>query len=105
MIHHSPNEVGVGLEKKHVMALIAKWKSMGMRPGWPDLEAIAMQRDGTWRLFMVEVKSEDGVLSQAQKDIRQEFRAKGIPYCIARSIKDVVEFLEWEGIDMRAKQW
>lgn len=101
MIHHSPNEIGVALEREHRMAVIGKWKRLGMRPGWPDLEAIAVQSDGTWRLIMIEVKSDEGTLSQAQKDVRRDFKAIGVLYCICRSVQDVEEFLRWEGVETR----
>lgn len=103
MIHHSPNELGVGLEREHRINLLTKWKSMGMRSGWPDLEALAKQRDGRAVFFVVEVKSENGELSENQIQVRTEFKALGVPYCIARSIQDVIEFLEWEKIDVRVK--
>jgi len=85
MIHHSPNEIGVRLEDNHRQMVIAKWKRLGMKAGWPDLEAFAAQKS----------------LSQAQKDVRDGFRALGVAYCVARSVQDVEEFLLWEKIDTR----
>ena len=99
LIHHSPNEFNMAGEQAR--NLVAAAKALGMRPGWPDLEAMAVQKDGTWRLLMIEVKSDTGELSQAQKEIREAFRRLGIPYCIARSVQDVQDFLEWENIDTR----
>jgi len=101
MIHHSPNEIGVRLEDNHRQMVIAKWKRLGMKAGWPDLEAFAAQKSGVYRPLMIEVKSDTGTLSQAQKDVRDGFRALGVAYCVARSVQDVEEFLLWEKIDTR----
>ena len=100
IIHHSPNEIGVALDEKHRIILISNWKRMGMMPGFPDLLVIAAQRDKPPLTFFIEVKA-DTELSQAQKDFREMARNLGLPYCIARSVQDVEDFLEWEGIDTR----
>ena len=101
LIHHSPNELEITADPEVRRIVVAKAKRKGMRPGWPDLEAVAVQRDGSWRLFLIEVKSENGDLSPTQKDVRDAFRRLQIPYCIARSVRDVEDFLEWERIDTR----
>ena len=38
VVHHSPNE------GRHKVAYRAKQKRLGMRAGWPDLEAVFRQR-------------------------------------------------------------
>lgn len=101
MIHHSPNELDVSLPEEQKRIVLGKAKGKGMRPGWPDLECFAVQKDGTAIPIMIEVKSDTGQLSQAQKDVRDGFRAIGVLYCIARSVQDVETFLEWEEIDTR----
>lgn len=101
MIHHSPNELDVSLPEEQKRAVLGRAKAKGMRPGWPDLECFAVQREGRAVPIMIEVKSDRGKLSQAQKDVRDGFRAIGVLYCIARSVQDVEDFLEWEGIDTR----
>lgn len=101
IVHHSPNELGVGLETHVARKLIAKQKAMGMKPGWPDLEAIALQRDGTFIFFVVEIKADTGELSETQIDVRKRMQAMGVKHCVARSVNDVMDFLFWEAIDNR----
>lgn len=101
LIHHSPNELGINSDE--AARAVSKAKEMGMRPGWPDIEFIARQHAGSSIFAMIEVKSDVGELSARQKQVRHEAIALGIPYCVARSIKDVQAFLEWEGIDMRSR--
>ena len=101
MIHHSPNEIGARLPEEVKRIIIGKWKAKGMRPGWPDLEIIARQRDGSWRLLMIEVKSPTGRQQPNQKEVQAEFEALGIPYAICRSAYDVDDILKRENIDTR----
>lgn len=87
LVHHSPN--AIGLSGKHVMRQIARDKQNGTVTGWPDLTICA-----GGRVFFVEVKGPKGYPSQAQKDVHQVLRDNGFPVCVARSVDDVVKFLE-----------
>jgi len=66
VIHHSPNEFGMA--GAAVARQIAKHKSLGMVPGWPDL--VAMTFHGP--LFF-EVKAEGG-LTDAQVQVHADLR-------------------------------
>ena len=53
--------------------------------GWPDIT-------GTWkggRMFLIEVKTPTGVLSDDQKEVIQRARAMGAVAFVARSVDDV----------------
>jgi hypothetical protein len=101
VIHHSPNELGVKLAPDHRRNILSMLKRKGMRGGWPDLEAVARQSSGPAVFFAVEVKSEDGTMQKNQTQLREEFEALGVPYCVARSITDVQKFLIENNIETR----
>ncbi len=69
-------------------------KGMGVLPGVPDLIAIV---DG--RAFGLEVKTETGRLSVAQKAMAERFRRAGCEYEVARSIAAARQLLvRWGAI-------
>jgi hypothetical protein len=85
-------------------SLVQKAKRMGMQPGWPDLEVFAAHHDpGAHDFFVVEVKTDDGSLSERQKDVRVDLVKMGVRYVVARSIDDVKSFLAWEEIPVRVR--
>ena len=63
----------------------ARFKWLGVLAGIPDLVIIG--RDGVARF--VEVKSDGGALSEAQREMRDRLAAMRVPYAVARSIDDV----------------
>ncbi len=105
MIHHSPNEVNASGD--NVRLAVAKQREMGTSPGWPDFEIVAAFKDrdkpGKWGV--IEVKSDEGRLSEEQKKRKAEFEALKVPYCLARSWNDVEQWLEWEGFETRVRKW
>lgn len=94
VVHHSPGEFG--MSGQAIARQIAKNKANGMLPGWPDIIVL-------WqgRTLAMEVKAEGNSLTPAQKVIRAEIEAQGIPYSVVRSRADVDEFLGGLGIPLR----
>lgn len=92
IIHHSANELNMrGAEAART---IAKAKSAGMLPGFPDI-LIFYRGQG----YCIEVKAEGGRLSATQKDVRDRLLAQGIPWAVCRSIDDAREKLALWGVE------
>ena len=90
-IHASPN--ANTMKGRNVMLMIAKQKSLGMRPGWPDIEMI---HEG--RFYAFEVKAEGNRQQDNQKDVERDLRAAGGFYAVVRSVDDVIETMaDWAG--------
>jgi hypothetical protein len=71
--------------------IVAKLKWLGLLPGVPDL---CLVWPGDWG--MIEVKSEDGTLSDAQRDLHPILRSLGVRLAICRSVADLIQTLtEW----------
>lgn len=87
VIHHSPNAFGAS--GPEIARQIAKHKSMGMVPGYPDLIV-------HWRKFTfgLEVKAGSNGLSPDQRDVEAAFSANGIPYAVVRSAGDVIDWIK-----------
>lgn len=84
-------------------------KRMGVQAGVPDLlvmhpVARANNTMGCW-LVGIELKSESGSLSAAQKATRKAFEAAGGLYHVARSLDEVAGFLKGVGIPLYADTW
>jgi hypothetical protein len=75
----------------------ARFKWLGVLPGIPDLCVVDL--DGVLRF--IEVKSEIGSLSGAQREMRDRLIAMRVPYVVARSIDDVRRAFEIWGIKTR----
>lgn len=60
--------------------------------GMPDL--LVFLKDGSGRVLFIEVKSEKGRLSEAQKSFEQQCKDLLIPHLVARSIDDVSEYFK-----------
>ncbi len=72
------------------------WKnhqSLGSTPGVPDLQAVK-----AGLTIYVEVKTSRGQLTAAQEEFRRQLEAHGAVFILARSIKDVEDALEREGL-------
>jgi hypothetical protein len=72
-----------------------KWT--GVVAGIPDLAVVAPGG----RLFFIEVKSDTGSLSEAQREIRDRLTAMRVPYAVARSIDDVRKVFAIWGLSTR----
>ncbi len=75
----------------------AKLKAMGLQPGWPDLQVCFRGR-----YIGIELKSEKGRLTSAQKAMHARLRlAEGLVYT-ATSVEAVEGFLRGCGVPLKA---
>ncbi len=65
------------------------FKTLGVRPGVPDL--VILLPGG--RTAFVEVKSDKGYLSQAQKAFKNQAEGFGFPYAECRAVDEVERFV------------
>lgn len=75
---------------------VGRAKAMGLKAGMPDY---LVWHDG--RTIGVELKRENGVLSDAQKEMHPKLLAAGVPVYVCRSAEDVIEALDIYDIPMR----
>lgn len=76
----------------------ARLKWQGVLAGMPDLIIL---HDG--RTFGIELKAPKGRLSDAQKDIADRFTDNAIPWTVARSLEEIVAFLEGHHVRLGAR--
>ena len=88
MWFHVPNQRSMGTTVGVVMKLLR----MGMKKGNPDCHIV---RNGS-KTFHIELKTETGRLSKAQKEWRERDSRLNIPYYLCRSLDDVIHVLEKE---------
>ena len=92
VIHHSPNE------GRHRVQYRVKQKRLGVRAGWPDLEIFVQKTwwrpDVCWSPIFIELKTQKGRVSPAQKAVQAELTEAGCHVQTCRSIDDVQQFLE-----------
>lgn len=69
-------------------------KQMGMKAGVPDI-LILHKGETIW----IEVKKEGGYLSKVQKSVHMNIDTAGGAVYTARSIDDIIEILELEGVN------
>ena len=74
------------------VAMGAKRKRMGAKAGCPDIH---IDMEGG-RTFKIELKTEKGRMSEAQKEWKRNCKQLGIPYYICRSVDEVIEVMEKE---------
>jgi len=90
-LHHSPN----GGRRDAFTG--AQMKALGVKPGFPDLILPARAGDSTG--LIVEMKSDTGRASDAQKEWIEHFKAQGWETTIARSASEARTILcEYLGI-------
>jgi hypothetical protein len=70
-----------------------KLKDMGVNPGWPDLHLIHNRRS-----CYIELKSEKGTLSEAQREVQTAITLAGGVWATCRSLDDVLNILEVWGV-------
>jgi hypothetical protein len=91
LVHHSPNE------GRHNVQYRRKLATLGMRPGWPDLQIVVPTThflDGVRPTGVyIELKSPKGRLSPAQKEVIAALVAARRHVCVCRSMYDVESFL------------
>ena len=89
----------IPMGEKRDKATAGKLRAMGVNPGWPDFEILIP--DGV--TLRIEMKGETGKLSEPQKAFFQRAKALGHPCYIARSVNQLQEILEYNGIVLRAR--
>lgn len=77
-------------------ATAGRLKAWGLKPGMPDYFVWFAGRS-----VGIELKRENGVLSDAQKAMHPMLTAAGVPVYVCRSAEDVVQSLYLEGIPMQ----
>lgn len=73
-------------------------KAMGARAGWPDLQVLY-----AGHVFLIELKSQDGRLSEEQVLTHRRITGAGCPVVIARSLEEVEAALRSWGIPLRGR--
>jgi hypothetical protein len=92
IIHHSPNEVP--LQGKDVARAISKAVWNGMLPGFPDL--VVVMEGG---VLFLEVKSESGKLTDAQRRVGEAIEASGNYWKVVRSVDGAkAAIMEWRNM-------
>ncbi|MGE0660439.1 MAG: hypothetical protein AB7O63_13150 [Reyranellaceae bacterium] len=92
---------GGGLERGRML------QRLGLRPGLPDvivLHPTATCIEGCRRTIVVglELKTEAGRQSQAQRSVESDFTAAGAAYALCRSLDDVADALARAGVPTHA---
>lgn len=77
-------------------ATVGRAKAMGLKAGMPDY---FVWYNG--RTIGIELKREDGVLSDAQKAMHPKLAGAGVMTYVCRTPEQVIEWLDIEGIPMR----
>ena len=75
----------------------ARLKAMGLHPGWPDLQLVFR---GCY--IGIELKSEKGRLTDAQKAMHERLMVSGALVYTATSVEAVEGFLRGCGVPLRA---
>ena len=78
-------------------------RAMGVKAGAADIIILGWMKSGVPSFIWFEVKSDEGSLSQSQKDWRDWCAAIGAPWFLVRSIADAEDALKWLGIPLRGK--
>lgn len=89
LLHHSPNG------GKRNAREAARFKQMGVRPGFPDL--ILLKPSGGFHFLCIELKTATGKQSEYQKEYQRLVESIGGKYVICRSFddfrKEVISYL------------
>ncbi len=86
---------GGGLERARML------QRQGLRAGWPDLLVVHPSPEGRGVILVgLELKTEIGRQSAAQRTVQTEFAAAGASYVLCRSLDDVRDALTSAGVPM-----
>lgn len=77
-------------------ATVGRAKAMGLKAGMPDY---FVWHGG--RAVGIELKRENGILSDVQKAMHLKLLAAGVPVYVCRTPEQVIEWLHIEGVPMR----
>jgi len=90
-----------GKAGKSGMLAAQRQKAAGVMSGFPDLICLPYANVG---VFFIEVKSARGRVSTQQQQVHAMLRERGYPVCVAKSVDDVRDFLQAEGIGFNEVQ-
>jgi hypothetical protein len=79
----------------------ARLRQMGLLPGLPDLGICWPVGKMGW----LEVKSDSGRLSDAQRQCHADLQALGFPVAVVRSVDEALDCLRDWGAPLRARPW
>lgn len=82
LLHHSPNG------GKRDAREAARFKAMGVRPGFPDL--ILLHPSSGYHFLCIEMKTKTGKQSDYQKDYQQRVEAEGGKYVVCRTLEGFI---------------
>jgi hypothetical protein len=91
VVNHSPGE---GLRSKQARIALSR---SGYCAGWPDLEVFWRSR-----VFLIELKSARGVLSDAQRETHRRLEYQGFPVLMCRTPEGVECALRELGVPLKA---
>lgn len=91
---HTPNQRGT--RKFWEQKLL---KALGVKPGVQDVTIVGPNP----RLVIIELKSDTGGLSKAQREWRDFYRSIGVPWFLARSLEDVIAACVDAGVPLRVR--
>ena len=86
LLHHSPNG------GKRDAREAARFKAMGVRPGFPDL--ILLHPSNGYHFLCIEMKTKTGKQSDYQKDYQKRVEAEGGKYAVCRSLEDFIAVVD-----------
>lgn len=76
----------------------ARLKRMGLKPGFPDFLLIGPNGTHHW----LELKRGKAPLNEAQRGLRDEFEARGVPYAVARSYQEAIDrLIAWGAVRIK----
>lgn len=94
IVHHSAHEQRGGGARARLAQAVGV--GMGVHPGFPDLVVVT-----GGRVLFLEIKTERGVLSQAQRAVGAALQAQGLPWAVVRSVDDARAVLAALGVRTR----
>lgn len=81
----------------------AKLKAMGLKAGMPDVMVFAQDMNRRPVVIGIELKGAKGRVSEAQRETLTRIKQIGFAIYICRSLSEVIEALNDEGIPLRAR--
>lgn len=99
LLHHSPNEGRL----MHTARDGAKRKAMGVRAGFPDF--ILLYPSGGYPYLAIELKSEKGRQSPAQREYQEAVQQAGGLYILCRTLEEFREVINaYIGVGKKQKE-
>lgn len=90
---HQASLVHVPNQRQQSARQGAVWRGLGVVAGWPDLQVVA-----GGKILLIELKTTEGVLSKAQKDLHATLKAQGTDVLVVRSLEEFKAVVsEWLG--------